>query len=168
MTLSYYCNTLTLKNLCFYSLYWLEFFHQDIHRLFQECFSFSKSNVVCSIYHFCAALTKNVAVRLGLLFTIKLTIFFLRRCFHFESTHSSSVSFTLANKCYSFIGQIAQILAEDHGVFEYLDYWWVIERLLYLFFNSLTVSSKTKTMVPKDLFYNLALFRISATPISAN
>ena len=34
----------------------------------QKCVSFSKSNVVCSIYRFCAALTENIAVRLCLLF----------------------------------------------------------------------------------------------------
>ena len=32
LTLSYYCRTVTNKNLWFHSLYWLEFFQQDLHR----------------------------------------------------------------------------------------------------------------------------------------
>ena len=47
LTLSYYHRTLTLKNLCVYSLHWFEFFHQDLHRqLFslKNAFLFFKSN----------------------------------------------------------------------------------------------------------------------------
>ena len=73
MTLSYYYYmTLTQKNLGFYSLDWLEFFHQDLHRqLFPpKMGSFIKSNVLCSMYHFYGTLTKNIAVRLRRLFLL--------------------------------------------------------------------------------------------------
>ena len=71
MTLSCYYRALTLENLQFFSLHWPEFFHQDLHRhLFslKKSFLLLKSNLVCSIEHFCVALTENIAVQLRFLF----------------------------------------------------------------------------------------------------
>ena len=70
MTISYYYRTLKLSNCQFHSLHWLAFFHQHIHRQLislKNAFSM-KSIVVCSICRLRATLTKNIAVRLRLLF----------------------------------------------------------------------------------------------------
>ena len=65
----------------FFSLHWLEFFHQDLHQqLFslKSSFLFSKSNV-SSIYPLCAAFTEKVALRLCFLLQMD------TKCFHFHS-----------------------------------------------------------------------------------
>ena len=70
LTLSNYYMTLTRNNLWFYSWFWLDFFHQVLHRqLFplKNAFLFLKSTVVCSTYQLCTALTENISVRLRVL-----------------------------------------------------------------------------------------------------
>ena len=73
LTFPYYYMTVTLKNIWFLSLGWLEFFQQDLHRqlLLSKMGIFLTSIVVCSIYYFSATLTKNIAVRLRFLFKIE-------------------------------------------------------------------------------------------------
>ena len=73
LTFSYYYMTVTLKIIWFLSFGWLEFFQQDLHRqlFLSKMGIFLTSIVSCSIYYFCATLTKNIAVRLRFLFKIE-------------------------------------------------------------------------------------------------
>ena len=51
LTLSYYYKTLTLNNLRFYSLHWLEFFHQDHHHQFFPSKMRSLFKIKCCMFN---------------------------------------------------------------------------------------------------------------------